>query len=213
MSSSNGDPVKEEVQRKGLSFIQFLILSSVASGSPYGFEYAVMAVGVGWTLLGLVLLALLLSLPSALISTELISLMPTNHGQLAWVYRSMSNFKGTIFGSPIGDFLGFINGANILQYYLFMAPFMPIIFCSYLETLIGDLSTGYAYLVKLGMSLYIWDHPPICCVSTFAECCLAVIVVAFVINALNINIVGNTINTMMYVRCFLFHYIPHRMFF
>lgn len=111
-------------------------------------------VGVGWALLGMVVLSIIFSWPSALISTELISLMPSferlwfhrhvyesdtddslftfsikgNHGQIAWSYRAFRNFKVDIFGEPIGDLLGFLNCANILLYYVFSFPIMPIIF-------------------------------------------------------------------------------------
>jgi len=162
--------------KKGLSFIQFLILCSVASGSPFGTEYTVEAVGVGWSILGFVLMGIFLSLPAALISAELISLMPTNHGAIAWSYRAFSNLHCNIFGCPVGDFLGFMNAANLIVYYVVGMPWTAAVFVSYLETWVGDLSPGYEYMVKL-----------------------AIIAMTFSVNALNINIVGDVINTLILI--------------
>merc|ERR1719203_1255337 len=67
-----------------------------------------------------------------------------------------------------------MNAANLLLYYVVGAPYTPIIFVAYLETLVGDLSYGYEYLVKIAM-----------------------VAVAYGINALNISVVGDVINTLM----------------
>jgi len=173
-SSVNGDAADAQPQRMGLSFIQFLILSSISSGVPFGMEYCVQAVGVEYTIIGLLFMGFFLSMPSALISTELISLMPSNHGQLAWCYRAFDHFKYEIGGQTVGNLLGFINAANLLFYYISAMPIMPIIFVAYLETLIGDLPAGYEYLVKL-----------------------AVIFFSFFVNVLNVNTVGNVVNTLL----------------
>merc|ERR1719242_361174 len=53
-------------------------------------------------------------------------------------------------------------------------PYTPIVFAAYLETLSGDLSWGYYYLVEV-----------------------ALVVVCYGINALNISIVGDIINFFM----------------
>ena len=114
-------------------------------------EYMVNAGGVGLTLLLLPMLYTILYLPQVLMSTELMTLMPTNHGQIAWSYRALSNVDASIFGSSIGDFIGFINAMNVLMYFAVTGAWAPIIFAGYFETLIGDMSWGYLYLVKAGV--------------------------------------------------------------
>eukprot|EP01083_Nonionella_stella_P011872 33677_1 len=158
-------------QKAGLSFLQFLILSSIASGTPYGTEYAVYAMGVEWTIVCIILLSITFSIPAALVSTELMALMPSNHGQIAWSYRAFHNLKYKIFGSPIGDFIGYLNATNTLLYYLLAMPLQPIIFSQYLETALGPVSSGELYLIQF-----------------------VVVVIAFIINAFNINIVGRFVN-------------------
>jgi len=167
---------EDKPDQPGLSVLQFLIISSLVSGAPYGIEYAVLAVGVGWTMLGFLFLAFFLSIPSALMCSELISMMPTNHGSIAWCYRAFRHFKLTIFGKPIGDLLAFINAANTLTYYLVGTAYCPIVFAAYLETAAGDLGWAGRYFIKI-----------------------AIVLVAFGINCANINIIGTTINTILLV--------------
>jgi len=164
----------DEEEKKGLSFLQFLLIASMASGTPYGTEYLVSSAGVGLTLLLIPVLYTVIYLPNVLMSTELMTLMPSNHGQIAWSYRAFSNFDATIFGSPLGDLLGFINASNVLLFMTVTGPWAPIIFESYFSTITGDLAYGNEYLVKL-----------------------AVILWAFVINVFKIDVVGMVLSVML----------------
>merc|ERR1719204_2970573 len=76
----------------------------------------------------------------------------------------------------MGDFLGFMNAANLLLYYVVGMPYTPIVFVAYLETWTGDISWGRKYLYKIVM-----------------------ILVTFGINALNISTVGDVINSLMLI--------------
>ena len=141
----------EKSDGEGLSFIQFLLIASMASGAPYGMEYAVESGGVGLTLLLIPVLYTVLYLPIVLMSTELKTLMPTNHGQIAWAYRAFSHFQTELFGSSIGDLFAFLNAANVLLYFTITGPWAPIIFESYFVTITGSLDRGYTFLAKLGI--------------------------------------------------------------
>ena len=60
------------------------------------------------------------------------------------------------------------------MYYLVGGPYTPIVFTAYLETLVGELSWGARYSVEV-----------------------ALVLITMGINAANINLVGNTVNTIM----------------
>lgn len=149
-----------------LSNVQFVIMSSIVSGTPYGAEYIVEAVGIGYTLLFSILLIMFLAYPFILIASELACIIPTNHGVIAYVYR------GFYCISPeVGDIVGFLNGLNIALLYCVGSAIQPLIFEQYLETLTGELSYGQSYAVMLG-----------------------VIVTGFLLGIANIHIIGNTVN-------------------
>ena len=58
--------------RQNLSYFSFIWTTFLlTSAGPFGFEYSVMAVGVGYTLLLIALFAILYAFPIALISSEL----------------------------------------------------------------------------------------------------------------------------------------------
>ena len=157
-----------------LSNVQFVIMSSIISGTPYGSEYIVEAVGIGYTLLFSVLLTFFLAYPFMLIASELACIIPTNHGIIAYVYR------GFYCISPaVGDLIGFLNGLNIAVLYCVGSAIQPLIFAQYLETLTGDLTYGQSYAVMLG-----------------------VIITGFLLGITNINIIGNTVNCII-IACFI----------
>ena len=109
-------------------------------------EYCVEAAGVGATLIALILLGTFYAFPMCLVSTELSCMMPTNHGSIVWAYRSFHNFS-----PKIADFVGFINALNQMLIYAIGLSFAPIIFVGYFETITGDLSKWYEYLVMLAV--------------------------------------------------------------
>ena len=129
-------------------------------------EYCVEAAGVGATLIALILLGGFYAFPMCLVSTELSCMMPTNHGSIVWAYRSFYNFS-----PKIADFIGFINALNQMLIYAVGLSFAPIIFVGYFQTITGDLSSGYEYLVML-----------------------AVIISAGIVNIFNVKIMGTIVS-------------------
>jgi amino acid transporter len=95
--------------------------------------------------------------------------MPTNHGQIAWVYRTFNDIS-----PAIGDFVGFMNVFNLLVSYIIYTAFFPLIFVAYLETLIGDVDSGIAILIKF-----------------------SIVIAVFSINAANINVISNVVIYLM----------------
>ena len=159
-----------------------MLISSIVSGTPYGAEYVVEAVGVGYTLLFSALLTIFLAYPFMLIASELAVIIPTNHGIIAYVYRGFY-----CISKSMGDIIGFINGLNVGVLYCVGGALQPLVFMNYLETFSGDLTYWQAYGVML-----------------------AVIICGFCIAVMNINIIGNTVNVIIcaclipiFIGCFI----------
>eukprot|EP01083_Nonionella_stella_P203175 741578_1 len=137
------------VDRKRLSYFQFIWTTFLlTSAGPFGFEYSVMAVGVGYSLLLITLFALFYALPISLISSELSGLMPSRHGQIIWAYRAFYKLTPTI-----GDFIGYMNAANVVIFWALNTAAIPIILIEYLTTITGPLSSIATYFIKLAVIL------------------------------------------------------------
>ena len=104
MASSSAAPVRAEhevpVDRKRTLNVTKLVLIAFASvaGGPYGFEESVGAAGVKYTLLGLVCVPWIWSIPLALMTAELSSAMPENGGHILWVDRAFGSFWSYLNG-------------------------------------------------------------------------------------------------------------------
>ena len=155
--------MESESFKRKLSFIGYIGLAlMITSAGPYGFEYTVNAVGIEYTLIGTCIFCIFYALPVSLITSELSSMMPTNHGQILWVFRGYS-----IKYKKFGDFCGFINSLNYLIFFLCEIATAPIVFVAYFELLVGK----YTYLIEYSIML-------------------GVVVISVIINIFNIDIMG-----------------------
>lgn len=131
-----------ESGNKKLSYFSFIWTTFLlTSAGPFGIEYTVVAVGVGYSLVLILGFALVYAFPISLISSELsgfeydfnrlfasicplytrhyvmvhvlyLGLMPSRHGQIIWAYRAFHRV------SPrFGDFIGYLNAANAVIFW------------------------------------------------------------------------------------------------
>ena len=91
------------------------------SGGPYGIEDTVSSFGPGLTLLLLVLVPLLWSLPVALVMSELASAMPDEGGYVTWTTRAF----GPFWGFQVGWWSWITSFVDVAVY--------PVLFAEYLK--------------------------------------------------------------------------------
>jgi len=101
-----------------------LTFASVAGG-PYGFEEAVGAGGPYLTIVGLLLVPFVWSVPNALMTAELACMMPENGGHILWVDRAF------------GPFWSFVNSYATLFSLIFEGGLYPVMFMDYVGQLMG----------------------------------------------------------------------------
>lgn len=161
---------KQNYFKNKLSLIQFTIMIFLINcGGPFGIEESINSIGIFYTFIGLIIIPFIFSIPQSLISSELSSIMTSNHGYICWVYRAFCTNK-------YGDILGFINSLNHICVTMIDLPIYIILLFEYLKNifeLIGihpnDLHFMYQYLIKL-----------------------LFILIGTIINVLNIKILGKT---------------------
>jgi amino acid transporter len=112
----------------------------VVSGGAYGIEDAVRIAGPRLTLLLCAIIPLTLSLPTALMAAELTALMPLEGGFYFWVKAGL------------GPFAGFAEAYLTLLFTMVDSAIYPMLFATYLSTLIPLTASGQ---VVLGVGL-IW---------------------------------------------------------
>jgi hypothetical protein len=106
-----------------------LTFASVAGG-PYGFEEAVGAGGPYLTIVGLLLVPFVWSVPNALMTAELACMMPENGGHILWVDRAF------------GPFWSFVNSYATLFSLIFEGGLYPVMFMDYVGQLMGVCVPG-----------------------------------------------------------------------
>lgn len=164
---------------KRISYFQFIwSIFLLTSAGPFGFEYTVVGVGVGYALLLITLFAVFYAFPVALISSELSGLMPARHGQIIWAYRAFYKVS-----PKLGDFIGFLNASNAVIFWTLNTAVAPIVLIQYLYTMTGDLSPVVEYFVKLavilsGLILNIFNFSIITRITSIL--CIAIIIPFFV---------------------------------
>eukprot|EP01116_Phalansterium_solitarium_P011529 TRINITY_DN27248_c0_g1_i2.p1 TRINITY_DN27248_c0_g1~~TRINITY_DN27248_c0_g1_i2.p1 ORF type:complete len:601 (-),score=185.68 TRINITY_DN27248_c0_g1_i2:304-2106(-) len=117
LSSLTANSVVHE--KKSLTFGSLVFLAYFCvCGGPYGLEVAVQAGYPLYTLIGLIVVPWLWSLPLALMCAELSTALPDNDGYILWVKTAFGPFAGYLVG-----FIGWANGVvdNALYPVLFMA--------------------------------------------------------------------------------------------
>ena len=81
------------LKEKHVGFFPLLaIIWCCVVGGPYGLEDAILAGGVTWVCILLLILPWILNLPIGLLTSELASAMPQNGGYIIWVARAFGNF-------------------------------------------------------------------------------------------------------------------------
>lgn len=178
---SSGGGCVSDPNIKRISYFQFIwTIFLLTSAGPFGFEYTVIGVGVGYTLLLITLFALFYAFPIALVSSELACLMPSRHGQIIWAYRAFNKIN-----PKLGDFVGFLNAANVVIFWCLNTTVIPIVIVQYLETLTsGDpLSNVAIYFIKLafilsGLILNIFNFSIITRITSIL--CVAIILPFFI---------------------------------
>ncbi|MBI3589959.1 MAG: amino acid permease [Candidatus Melainabacteria bacterium] len=131
---NNKNPVK-------LFALVSIIFFSV-SGGPYGLEEIVSSVGPINTLLLIVILPIIWTIPETMIIAELSSTYPVQGGYYRWVQMGL------------GRFWGFMEGWWSVLYTLVDLSLYPILFTTYLKLLIPGLDFFTVYLIQL---IVIWS--------------------------------------------------------
>ena len=109
------------------------------SGGAYGIEDLVPSVGSGMSLLLLLAMPLVWSLPIALVAAELSTAMPEEGGYYVWVRRSL------------GEFWGFQEGWwNLLTSFADSAIY-PVLFVGYLQTFVPGMDGRLRFLIAASL--------------------------------------------------------------
>ncbi|HJU28227.1 MAG TPA: amino acid permease, partial [Candidatus Binataceae bacterium] len=119
------------------------VMYLVVSGGPYGIEDAVGLAGPRMVLLLCVLTPLTLSLPTALMASELTALMPVEGGFYLWVKEAL------------GPFAGFAEAYLTILYTAVDTAIYPVLFATYLGFIcpidaIGGIIAGVAMIWTAG---------------------------------------------------------------
>ena len=128
---------------------------------------AVASGGVGWTLLGLILVPFFYSLPQSLMCAELGSMMPSHHGYIAWTFRAFMNDK-------CGTFIGFYNSIGSLISMGKDIPIYIVLMVYYFKQLI---------LTDFDVKLKFWEEYLLK---------LSFIIIGGLLNIANITAIGKT---------------------
>jgi len=116
-----------------------LTFASVAGG-PYGFEEAVGSGGPYLTIVGLLLVPFVWSVPNALMTAELACMMPENGGHILWVDRAF------------GPFWSFLNSYATLFSLIFEGGLYPVMFMDYVGQLMG---VSYSSWLRISIGLVV----------------------------------------------------------
>ncbi|MBF6559861.1 MAG: APC family permease [Candidatus Binataceae bacterium] len=138
-SPAPGSPGDGSAARVGVLALAALMYL-VVSGGAYGIEDAVRIAGARLTLLLCLVVPLALSLPSALMATELTALMPLEGGFYFWVKEAL------------GPFAGFAEAYLTILYTLVDMAIYPVLFASYLSFAIP---LGAPAQIAIGVAL-VW---------------------------------------------------------
>ena len=114
-------PDKPTTKPKKINMWRLVALAFVFTCSgPFGVEAAFRAGGPALGLLGLLFMPLFFVVPQIVMVAELATMIPSNHGYVAWVTRGL------------GDFLGFINAFSTLSANLVCMSVYCSLFSSYI---------------------------------------------------------------------------------
>ena len=129
--------VENKKKAKLLALVSIIFFS--VSGGPYGLEEIVSSVGPLNTLLLILLLPIVWTIPETMIVAELSSSYPIQGGYYRWVQISM------------GRFWGFMEGWWSTLYTLIDLSLYPILFSTYLKILFPSIDSHLLYFIQLIM--------------------------------------------------------------
>ena len=132
--------VKTKKKAKLLALIPIVFFS--VSGGPFGLEEIISSVGPINTILLIVLLPIVWTIPECFIVAELSSSYPVQGGYYRWVQMSL------------GRFWGFMEGWWSILYTLVDLSLYPILITTYLKILLPQLDFTSIYLIQLSV---IWS--------------------------------------------------------
>src|SRR3989338_1862342 len=122
---------------KAKLFALIPILFFSVSGGPYGLEEIVTSVGPINTLLLILIIPIVWTIPECMVVAELSSNYPVQGGYYKWVQMSM------------GKFWGFMEGWWSILYTLIDLYLYPILFTTYLKFFFPDLNFWQLYIIQL----------------------------------------------------------------
>ena len=122
---------------KAKLFALIPILFFSVSGGPYGLEEIVTSVGPINTLLLILIIPIVWTIPECMVVAELSSNYPVQGGYYKWVQMSM------------GKFWGFMEGWWSILYTLIDLSLYPILFTTYLKFFFPDLNFWQLYIIQL----------------------------------------------------------------
>ena len=129
------------MKKKAQLYVLVPIIFFSVSGGPYGLEEIVSSIGPHFTLLLILILPIIWTIPETFIVAELSSTYPVQGGYYKWVQMGL------------GRFWGFMEGWWSILYTLIDLSLYPILFTMYLKFLLPHLDFWAIYLVQL---LMIW---------------------------------------------------------
>lgn len=146
-ASASGAETSKSKSSVGVIQLACITFFTVAGG-PYGFEDTVGAAGGQWTLFWLAVVPFLWSIPLALLTAELSSMIPEAGGHIIWVDRAF------------GQFVSFQNGVMSFYTSCLDNALYPVMFCDYLEEALysgseGELPLLYSFSIKLALVVII----------------------------------------------------------
>ena len=145
-SGKKGGKSSSSVQKSSVGVIQLACITFfTVAGGPYGFEDTVGAAGGVWTLVGLAVVPFLWSIPLALLTAELSSMIPEAGGHIIWVDKAF------------GQFVSFQNGIWSFYTSALDNALYPVMFCDYLEEAIypGDSQFPWVYSTAIKLTLVV----------------------------------------------------------
>jgi amino acid transporter len=132
-------PLDLMLRRSLTTFTLVFVMYFNISGGPQSTEGIVALVGPGMTLLVLLIIPLVWSLPETLIIGELASMLPVEGGYYRWVQRAF------------GDFWAFQNGWITWLYSLVDMAIYPVLFNQYLAYFVPGLTSFEQWTVSLAV--------------------------------------------------------------
>jgi len=146
MATAIQEPLAVSTRPRPLRFFGLIgIIFFCVAGGAYGLEDAVGDAGPKWALLALLIVPWLWSLPMALMTAELSTMLPADGGYVVWVDRAFGRFAGF----QVGWWSWMASFADNALY--------PVLFAEYLKFWFPHMNSTAYWLVCLAViALFTW---------------------------------------------------------